>query len=189
MGWTCGWSAVGAIATAVATAVVIGGLIFAIRQIGESRKSTNAQLAVELFRELRGINTITGLRTIYSLTPDKFGNLSKEALDQIDYVLERLDMLGGLVNQGIIDEKLAIEIFAGPSAMRCWYQLAEHLIRPRRDDRGWYCENYEDFTRRSLDYFRDAHSKIWFYREGEEDKRINLVTELQQEQLLPKRYK
>jgi hypothetical protein len=177
------------IVAAIGTWILAGGVVFAFLQVRQSRKSTNAQIAVELFRELRGTDNISGLRAIYSLTPDKFANLSRAILDQIDSVLERLDMLGGLVAKGIIDEELAIENFAGPPAMRCWYQLAENLIRPRQGERGWYCENYEDFTRRSLDYFKKTNNKIWFYREPEKDKRIDLVAELQKDKLRPRSLK
>ncbi len=174
------------IVAAIATWLLAGGLIFAILQVQQARRSTNAQLAVELFRELRSIKTLNGLHLIYSLKPEKFENLSKEAIDQIEYVVNRLNMIGALVANGIIDERLAIEAFAGAPALRCWYQLYEHYIKENQHNRGFYCENYEGFARRSLDYFRDANKQIWFHREGEEDRKIELITELQQDVLRPR---
>ena len=41
------------ILAAIGTWLLAGGIVFAIVQVREARKSTNAQLAVELFRELR----------------------------------------------------------------------------------------------------------------------------------------
>ena len=48
-GWAWGWSAI----QAIATCVLIAGIIVAIIQMRNARKSTNAQIAMQLFKELR----------------------------------------------------------------------------------------------------------------------------------------
>ena len=72
MDWTWGWTAV----YAIATCVLAGGIGVAIWQIIETRRSTNkqlnaarestnAQIAVELFKELRSTDALKKLRSIY----------------------------------------------------------------------------------------------------------------------------
>jgi len=189
--WTWpGWTAVAAIATSVLALTIFA----AIRQIEEARRSTNAQIAVSLFRELRSPEAVEMLRTIYALTPDDFKYSVKEEIGKkIDHVVYRFDLLGGLVRKGIIDEELAIESYAGAPALRCWYKLCKHYIRKVQDERGFYAENYEDFARRSLNYFRRGHFKKRhihvFYRNGKEEPAIDLVIELQKEELHPRSMK
>ena len=153
-----------------------------------ARNSTNAQIAMGLFKELRDSETIEKLRSIYNLNPEDFENLQDDKKKEIDYILDRLDTLGNLVTEGIIDKKLAIETYGGPPALRFWHKLKDY-IRAKRDDRGYYGENFEIFTRLSLDYFKEAGIKVKFYREGEEDKGIDLVTELQRDELRPRSLK
>ena len=103
------WTAVGAIATCILS----GGIGFAILQIMEARRSTNAQIAVSLFKELRGPEIIDKLRSIYLRKPEDFKDLTNsegELIEKdIDYVIHRFEMLGALVVNGIIDRRLAIE--------------------------------------------------------------------------------
>jgi hypothetical protein len=182
MDWTWGWPAV----AAIATGVLAGGVIFAFLQIRQARKSTNAQLAAGLFKELRDYETVEKLRSIYDLKPD---DLEDSQIDEkkIGYVLDRFELLGALVAKGIIDKKLAIEAYAGASALRCWYQLHKY-IRKVRDERGYVCENYEDFARLSLDYFKKEGIQVKLYREGEKDKVIDLITELQKDEFRPRNF-
>lgn len=183
--WTWpGWTAVAAVATSVLALTIF----VAIWQIKEARRSTNAQIAVSLFSELRSPEVIRMLRSIYALTQDDFKNSTiekKMVYFLIDHVVHRFDLLGGLVRKGIIDKELAIESYAGPPALKCWYQLCKHYIKKARDERGFYAENYEDFARRSLDYFKERHIQV-FWRKGKEEAAIDLVIELQKEELHPR---
>jgi hypothetical protein len=150
---------------AIATWVLALGIFFAILQIRETKRSTNAQLAMDLFRELRSDIALERLRYIYSLLPKEDGKyLSSIHKDNIDYVLNRLTMLGHLVERRIIDESLAVEGFSGPAVLRCWHQLF-HYIRHTRGERGYYVENYEAFANRCLEYFKNAHIQITFSNE------------------------
>ena len=65
------WQMVAAIATGVLAIDVGIGFWRAKKQLEETRKSANAQLAVELFRELRNERFKEILRFIYSLKPEE----------------------------------------------------------------------------------------------------------------------
>ena len=101
MDWTWGWAAVGAIATCVLAA----GIVFAIWQIIETRKSTNAQLAVQTFTKIRDPKIKKLLRDIiYELSPEEIGHLSTTEKMAIGDLLDWFDMIGALIDKGIIDE-------------------------------------------------------------------------------------
>ena len=175
------WVALGSIATCV----LAGGIVFAVWQIREARRSTNAQVAVGLFEDLRNAETVKKLRSIYNLESDDFKCLPSDKKEEIDYVLDRFDMLGALTHNKIIDKKLAVETYAGPPALRCWYKLC-HYVRKEQERRGYYVENYESFVRICLDYFEKANVRVMFYKKGEEDEGIDLITELEKDQLSPR---
>jgi len=159
--WT-GWPAVAALATGILAIGVFVGFLRAKKQLEEARKSTNAQLAVELFRELRSEETKENLRSIYNLRTQDSKTLTDYQKIRIDHVLDKFGILGALVRQKIIDERLAIEAFAGPPALRCWYQLAEY-IKEERKNCGFFLKNYEEFARRTFEHFKDRHIKIAFH--------------------------
>jgi hypothetical protein len=156
--------------TGIATWVLAGSVFFAFWQIREARKSTNAQLAVELFKELRSEETKSYLRFIYQLRPEDIQLLCSIDRYSIDSVLDKFELLGALVKQRIINETLAIEAFAGPPALRCWHQLAEYIRNQEKDRGGYFVENYEVFTRRTVECFEKEHIEIVFHRIGAEDK-------------------
>jgi len=174
--WEWDWQ----VLAGIATWVLAGGVFAAIWQIREARKSTNAQLVMDLFRELRSKTTLERLRYIYSLPPKEDGKyLSTIHKDNIDSVLNRLTTLGILVHEGIIDKSLAIEGFSGPAVLRCWYQLLNY-IKHLQQERGDYYENYEGFVSCCLKYFNKAHIKVKL------NNIENLVTELQKPELRPR---
>jgi hypothetical protein len=169
------WQVLGAIATWILAAGVVVAILqlsdnryHADKQAEEARKSTNAQLAVELFHVLRSKETKDTLRFIYQLDQQNIKKLSKTKLKQIDGVIDQLELLGVLVNQGIIEKSLAIEAFAGAPALRCWYQLASY-IRKQEKIRGFYVLNYEVFVRCTIEYFEEEHIDLNYFRIGEKD--------------------
>jgi len=167
------WMAV----TGLATWVLAGGVGAAIWQISEARKSTNAQIAVDLFNELRNEDAIETLRYIYNLpSEDKLGCLLDSSKHRIDYLLDRFNLLGNLVKQGIVDEKLAIESYVGFPAVRVWYQLYDY-IKKEDDDRGWYMGNFEPFARKCLDYFENNSITVNLTK-GDPKKTIDVTNEL-----------
>jgi hypothetical protein len=161
-GWTwVGWQGV----AAIATGVLAGGIVFAILQVRQARKGTNAQLAVELFKELRSEETKNILRFIYQLDRDKIQFLPDTEKHAIDGLLDKFELLGTLVDKGIIDRRLAIEAYAGPPALRCWHQLVLY-IKGERKRRGFFLKNYEYFSECSFKHFKDKEVKIAFYDKG-----------------------
>jgi len=175
--WT-GWQAF----TAIATGVLAGTIFFAIRQMRQARRSTNAQLAVDLFRELRKEKVKKTLRKIYELEPEHVKRLStssneedKKLRDEIYGLLDKFEMLGGLVNRSIIDKPLAIEAYGGAPALRCWYCLVKFIRKEERYKRGFLLQNYEAFTRICLDYFAKEQIKVKFYKEDSSEAPIDLI--------------
>ena len=196
MDWTWGWTAVGAIATCVLAA----GIVFAIWQIIETRRSTakqlntarlstNAHVAIEISQELRSEENLNSLREIYSYQPEHLkGVLIQARINKIESVINRLSMLASFVAKDLIDEAIAIETIGGVTALRCWYQLHNYVRETRRNRGSHFGEYYEDFVRRSLSYFKDANRQVWFSREGETEK-VDLVAELQKDELQPRSLK
>ena len=146
----------------IATWVLAGGVVAAFWQIGEARKSTNAQIAMDLFRELRSDRALEILRFIYSLkSDDDFNKLCSTDLHSIEYILDRFEVLGNLVELTIVDKRIAIDAYGGAAALRCWYILHKY-IKSKNDKYGPYKINYESFARHSLEYFRDRNFPVIF---------------------------
>ena len=185
MDWTWGWTAV----QAIATGLLVLGIIVAIWQIRvareNTRKSTSAQLAVELLREFRSEEVKDTLRFIYTLSTKEMQYLRTKDKYQIERVFDKFHLLGDLVERGIIEKRFAIQL--GPPTLRCWYQLIEY-IKEERNRRGYFYEPFEGFVECCLSSFRDMGIKVLFQRKGETDN-INLVAELQKEEIRPRSFK
>jgi hypothetical protein len=172
----------------LATFVLILGILLTSWQIFEARKSTNAQIAMDLFRELRSDRALRILRYIYSLQPQEVNR--PEAIDDqlILYVLDRFEVLGVLVDQGTVDERIAINAYGGASALRCWYQLNKY-IKETTEKRGPYKLNFEVFARRSLAYFRKERLDVKFRSESMQEEPVNLTCKLWEPGLRPRTWK
>lgn len=182
------WVAFGAIATCVLAI----GILFVIWQIWEERRGRNAQVAISLYQEFRGIETREIFRLIYYSIYEN-GMLkdtrSGQKLSEVEYrkvadVIDRLEFLGVLVAGGIIDASLAINLFKGP-AIRGWACLSGFIER-RREERGHYARYFQDFVKRSVRYQiehdpREEWTKLTIDEPLEED----LVNGLQFELLSP----
>ena len=175
--WEWEWQ----VLTGIATWLLAGGVVFAILQVQQMKRSTNAQLTVDLFRDFRSDAEVKQFRLIYALKPENFGNLGDSERKTIGHVCDMHDMLGALVVSGIIDERLAIEVFAGRPALRCWYKLCKY-IRELQKDQGYYAEWYEAFARLCLDHFKKVHLQVNLYG-------IDVLTELQRDELRPRSLK
>jgi len=195
--WSWDWNTAGSFATWI----LAGGIFFIFWQIIEARRSTNAEVAVELFKKLRDKDVLDTLREIYALKPNDIRRLltSTEEKDvklahSIEGVLDKFELLGALVARGIIDERIAIEAYGGPPALKCWYQLGENYIKKVRKQRGLFCKYVEDFAARTWEYQnvkQRRHKEEWIkFRRGEKGKQINLVEYFENRLALrPKRYK
>ncbi len=158
-----------------ATWILTGGVALTIIQIKEARKSTNAQIAVDLFDKLRDEETKNTLRFIYSIDRNNFPILRIIDSYRIENLIDKFELLGALANEEIVDKHLAIESYAGPPAIRCWFQLADFL-RKMNKKRGFYDIDFEDFVRRSIEYFKDKEIEVIFDNEYYKNK--PLVEEL-----------
>ena len=196
--WLWNWRILEAIATWVLAAgigVAIWQIIVTRRsnrqQLEESRRSINAQTAISVFQEFRNPETVDKLRTIYNLPftfsqSHDFEILSIDKKKDIEYVLDRFDVIAVLVQEEIIDKKLAIDAYAGVSAIRCWYKLF-HYIQYVREERGYFGDNIEAFTRLCMDYFQKEGIQVIFTQD-KESKSINLMQELNKDDFKPRTY-
>ena len=187
MDWMIVWTAVGA----VATSILAVGIVFVFLQVRQAKRGTHAQLAVSLFKELRDKNILDTFREIYRLKPNDIRRLltSTEKKDvklacSIEGVLDKFELLGALVAQGIIDERIAIESYGGPPVLRCLYQLGENYIKEIRKQRGLFSKYVEDFAKRTVKYqIKHAPKDEWIHFLKEiplkrSEDRINLIEEL-----------
>ena len=182
--------------TALATCVLAGGIILAFKQVQQMRRSTNAQIAVNLFRIIRSEDSLEKLRFIYRfqhpLTHKEVQDLhyidlgsSNIAIDKeaIDSLLDQFDVLGGLVKHQVVDDEIAIEVYAGAPVLRCWYQLKDYIMK-ERDIRGsYYCENLQGIAVRVLQYIKEHPSRRdWvLFRPGMGGEPINLFEVLSED--------
>jgi hypothetical protein len=186
------------IVAAIGTWLLAGGVVFAFMQVQQMRKGTNAQIAIGLFQELQKQDRVETLRYIYSFDnpithQDVERVLTEQHRNQIDMVLNQLDTLGVLVRNGVMDERLAIDGYAGATVLRCWYQLHRYIRGEQGGKRGsnvW--EHLEDLANRTLEYAeKQRKPSYWIaFRPGHKDTRIDLVAELaktEDQALRPKR--
>jgi hypothetical protein len=163
-GWAWSWTAI----EAIATVILIVGIIITILQIRESRKSTNAQIAMDLFRELRDEKVLEIIRFIYKLNPGESGCLLTVNNQRIEFILDRYDVLGTLVKNGIISKELAVETYAGVTVLRCWYILHGY-IEKLRSTRKYFGQNFEGFTNVCMEYFDEHNIEVGFESGFSED--------------------
>jgi hypothetical protein len=182
-GYQTDWVAI----TAFATWVLAGSVGIAVYQIFETRKSTNAQIAMEIFKELRSEYTVHKLQAIYKREKHDFEQLNDYEKDDILYILDRFEILGVLVKKGIVDEDIAINAYGGASALRCWYKL-HHYIKEMSEKRGPWKINYEIYARRCLEYFTTEKIEVKFRIEDKSPdvKDIDILAELRKPEIKPR---
>jgi hypothetical protein len=118
------WQSVPAWLLAIAASIT---LFITIYQSEQSRKSTNAQIAMGIFKELRSLETVRRLQAIYKREDNDPNKLHDTENDDITYIVDRFEILGILVDKGIVDEDIAINAYGGASALRCWYKLHNYI--------------------------------------------------------------
>jgi hypothetical protein len=166
--------------------ILAWGVVVAIWQINETRKSTKAQLVVEVFRELRNPDTIETLREIYELTQDDLQDMPIEKSKKIDHIIDKYAALEIWAAKGIIDKEIAVEV--GPTVLRCWYRLHSYIENTRRQ-RGYYGDNFEALVRLALDHFRKNNMRVMLWPAGHQGEEVNLVIDLQDEKIRPRSLK
>jgi len=160
------------VVAAIGTWLLAGGIVFAIVQVRQMRRSTSAQVAVQLFQILREEEAVETIEKIYELGPNYSAGFIKndaELKKKIEHVIDNLELLGALVAQRIIDKQLAIEAYSGSTALRCWYVLREYIIEERNRRRGGlYCKYLEDFAWRTWNHCSNK-VRILYYEDDPND--------------------
>jgi hypothetical protein len=172
------WQAIGAICLVILTI----GFIIGIVKYLQFRRRDDAKLAIDLFRDFRSDEFKAVIRSIYSVKPEQWATLADYQRVRIDHLVDWLNLLGAVTRNKEINEILAIETLGGPTAIRCWYRLLPYL-RQETARRGFYCDAFEDFTRRSLIHFKERGVPIWFNWGSE---RVELIALLQKPELKPR---
>lgn len=169
-------------ATAVAVIIFTIGFFFAVSKYLQFRRRDDAKLAIDLFRDFRSDEFKAVIRSIYAVKTDGWNNLADYQRVRIDHLVDWFNLLGAVTRNREINENLAIETLGGPTAIRCWYRLLPYL-KQETARRGFFCDHFEDFTRRSLAHFKVRNIPIWFSW-GEE--RVELVAHLQNPDIKPR---
>ncbi|ADJ25521.1 hypothetical protein Dehly_0194 [Dehalogenimonas lykanthroporepellens BL-DC-9] len=168
--------------TAVAVVVLAIGLFYAVNKYLQFRRRDDARLAIDFFRDLRSDEFKAVIRSIYGVKTGEWSGLADYQRVRIDHLVDWFNLLGAVTRNREINENLAIETLGGPTAIRCWYRLVPYL-RQETERRGFFCDDFEDFTRRSLTHFRRRGITIWF---SWGDERVELVEHLQQADIKPR---
>lgn len=152
---------------------------FYLRQVRASRRSTIAQLVVELFQTLRDPETIEILRYIYKT--DFTYEIHSTDKKNVEWLLDWLDLTGHLVKRGIIDDYLAVESFAGAPTLRCWYQLETFIDDLRKQRGGRYSRGLQYYVRCIIKYqIEHMPYDQWIcFEQYPSKKNIKLIDELQ----------
>lgn len=179
----------------VPTLILGIGTIAAVYQVAQTRRGTSSQVAVELFRHLRRPDTLWTLRALYEIGPEEAIRLvqpdreratargqkeeqMQKLRDELDDVIDNLELIGSLVSDGIIDRRMAVEAYAGSTALRCWYVLGGYVPIMRQERGSSYCTYFEDFAARAFEHFKNrrrAFGKPVMFRRGASGEHLDLV--------------
>jgi hypothetical protein len=184
------WQFLTLIVTSVTAFVLLVTVIVAWSHVRATRKSTDAQLAVGLYKTFYGAETRKIVRSIYELDHEKIMKLLRSEKDEIEMVLNFLDMIGHLLKQGGTDKYLAVGALGGAPALRCWHKLGQCIKEEREERRGgYYCIGLEYFAKFVIKYqITNTPINQWikFYPGplGEKETVNLIVEELKQPHLL-----
>ncbi|OGN92747.1 MAG: hypothetical protein A2Z75_08515 [Chloroflexi bacterium RBG_13_50_10] len=146
----CDWQAVGAIGTIAGAAIVAISLFFAGYQIREDKRNRAAAVLKDLFDELASDPNRNTLNKVYHLKNVK--NIGQKLDQKIEMVVNRLELLGIMVEGRIIEEKMALKLVRG-QPLRFWYKLESYINKKRGPKgRGHYARFLEDYVIRSTKY-------------------------------------
>ena len=165
------WSAIEAVSTACAALIVLAGLLYAKSQVGEARRSRNAELLLEIHNWWHA----SDMRVIRDrLLAGEFGPPSKFDSNQLSEadsyavwtLLDRLEMLGVLVEKRLVDVDLVVAAFRN-SPPQVWYYVRPHLLGLRKlrpPGNGLYleklAERYEEYYMANFGIPHPAYERI-----------------------------
>ncbi len=181
--WQALWQAAQAIGTALGVLVLLGLGLFTLRhalrhELPELKRVRNAQVAIDIYNELRTEKGLESLRKIYRLED---GTVPENMEVEVERVLDRLELLGALVTANVMDKDVALRLVRG-QPLRCWYKLRQYIEHQRQRRRGHYARHVEYYAHLSLKHqYENVPPKEWTSLEG-----VDLVTKLKEELLPPR---
>lgn len=173
---------------ALATWLLAGGVLLTFHQINEAKQSNSTQIILQIYRDFRRSGNIKKLRTIYLLEEPKNNDVlpPEEKLNDINYVLDTLEVVGHLSNKKVLEQWIVIETAFGLAALRCWYKLHRY-IKELQAKRGYFADNFEAFTFSCIEYFE--RENIQPKLQLNDRKPIDLLEELKKPEICPRSYK
>ncbi|GEM_PF-2854297 len=115
------------------TGVLIGGLVFAYKQISEAKRVRNLQEFATLMEQWGQEEERKNRQIVMTKFPDDTSKLTDENKLIAASVATRLNRIGFMVNKKLIPEDDAVEL-VGAAAIRCWDKLKGYVY----DMRGEY---------------------------------------------------
>ena len=113
--------AVEALSTALAVATVFGAGYFAIQELSEASKTRYMEIADKLFNELNSEENINARKIVYQLgSYDPSVGLSQDKRDAIKKVLNSLDRVAFLTQNGWIPDEVILNILPADGLLRLY---------------------------------------------------------------------
>jgi hypothetical protein len=153
------WGFVEAVSTAFAGAAVLGAGYLAFKELNEAAVGRYIDVADRLFQELNSVENIQARRWVYlnvqGEPEEMLSTLGDEGRDRIKTVLNSLDRLSFLTQEGWIDDDLIMP-WMNPMVVKVWQKLGPFVAfeRERRNEQDYY-EHAERLARRCEEWRRD----------------------------------
>jgi hypothetical protein len=132
-----------AVSTAVGAAAVLGAAYFAYQELDEISKARYLEVADRLFDELNSPENINARRWIFQNIKDEpntgLKNLTPEGRDAMKKVLNSLDRVSFLTQEGWVPEELVMP-WMHPMIAKSWEKLEPYVLyeRKRRNEPYYY---------------------------------------------------
>ncbi|WP_437039678.1 DUF4760 domain-containing protein [Streptomyces sp. enrichment culture] len=139
------WDAIGAVSSALSTMSVVTALVFAARQVREAKDSRAMATLLAVHKECQS-PTLNKIRR--RLRDGDLGDLSRlNAEDRSDLsdLLQQLELVGFLVERGLVELEDAESIF--PNLPRTYAKAWPYIAHRREQDAG-YAAKLERLVRR-----------------------------------------
>jgi len=147
------WEVINALSQALTGATIAVGGFVAYRELSEAEASRHMEIADRLFDELNSEENIEARRWVFQELPDdpdQASNISAEGQQAIKRVLNSLDRVSFLTQEGWIPDDLIMP-WMHPMIFKAWKKLAPYVARERtRRDEPYYYAYAEKVARRCV---------------------------------------
>lgn len=155
------WSAVEAMSTTFAAIVVLIGLLYAKTQVGEARRTRHAELLLG-FQDRYHASDMRLIRR--RLVTGEFGppaqfqiaRLGKAERYAVLTLVDQLEMLGVLVDKGLLDIDLVVAAFRS-TPPQVWYYIRPHVLEMRKQRPAGYCFYLEKLAERYEKHHKEQY--------------------------------